>query len=159
MKSSWYHAAMATVPVIDPDVMDAWHALLVVHHRLTGAMDDELRSAHGLRLDWYDVLVQLSEAGGRLRMSELADATLFSRTDCTRIVDRMEAARHVERRPAEEDGRGVYAVLTTRGRALLRRASATHMESIRRRFGDHLHPDEVRAIAVGFRRVIAVDAC
>jgi DNA-binding MarR family transcriptional regulator len=149
---------MTSVPAIDPDAMDAWHALLVVHHRLTGAMDEELRRVHGLRLDWYDVLVQLSEAGGRLRMAELADATLFSRTDCTRIVDRMEAAGHVERQPAEEDGRGVYAALTDEGRALLRRASVTHMGSIQRRFVDHLHPDEVRSIAVGLGRMIGVDA-
>lgn len=137
--------------------MAAWHALLVVHHRLTGAMDEELRAAHGLRLDWYDVLVQLSEAGGRLRMSELADATLFSRTDCTRIVDRMEKAGYVARRPAAEDGRGVYAVLTPSGRSMLRRASATHMDSIRRRFAKHLENGEAGSMAAALERVVAVD--
>ncbi len=140
--------------MIEPDVMAAWHALLVVHHRLTGVMDQELRDADGLRLDWYDVLVQLSEAGGRLRMSELADATLFSRTDCTRIVDRMQNAGYVERRPAEEDGRGVYAVLTPSGRSMLRRASATHMASIRRRFAEHLDRREAESMAAALERVI-----
>lgn len=137
--------------------MAAWHALLVVHHRLTGAMDEELRAAHGLRLDWYDVLVQLSEAGGRLRMAELAEATLFSRTDCTRIVDRMEKVGYVERRPAEEDGRGVYAVLTPQGRSMLRRASATHMASIRRRFAEHLEGGEAGSMAVALGRVATAD--
>lgn len=137
--------------------MAAWHALLVVHHRLTGAMDEELRNAHGLRLDWYDVLVQLSEAGGRLRMSELADATLFSRTDCTRIVDRMEQAGFVERRPATEDGRGVYAVLTPEGRLMLRQAAATHMASIRHRFADHLEGGEAESMAAALQRIVAAD--
>jgi DNA-binding MarR family transcriptional regulator len=119
-------------------VLRAWRSLLEAHRRLADALDDELMAQHGFGLQWYDVLVQLAEAGGRLRMSELAEATLFSRTDCTRIVDRMGRRGLVERQSVPEDGRGVYAVLTPAGRATLREASETHLDGIERRFGAHL---------------------
>jgi DNA-binding MarR family transcriptional regulator len=117
-------------------------------------MDQELRRRHDLPLDWYDILLQLSR-GGRMRMHELAAATLLSRTDCTRIVDRMERAGLVMREPVIEDGRGVYAVLTTAGKVKLRRAAATHLEGIQRLFGSNLEESEVSAIESGLARVLA----
>ncbi len=143
------------VPQPADDIMQAWRNLLLVHHQLTGAMDDELRRRHDLRLDWYDVLVQLNAAGGRLRMSDLAEATLFSRTDCTRIVDRMEEAGLVARERATEDGRGVYATLTVVGKAMLRRAAVTHLRQIRDDFASHLAEGDAAAIAVALGRVAA----
>jgi DNA-binding MarR family transcriptional regulator len=143
-----------SVPLIDADVMEAWRLLLVTHHRLTHDMDQELRDRHGLRLDWYDVLVQLHAAGGRMRMHELAQATLFSRTDCTRIVDRMQPAGLVSREPDPDDGRGVYAVLTPAGATMLREAARTHVASIQRRFADKVTADEATAMARALRRVV-----
>lgn len=128
--------------------------MLVTHHRLTAVMDRHLVKRHGLRLDWYDILHQLNRAGGRLRMHELADVTLFSRTDCTRLVDRMADAGLVVREPAAEDGRGIYASLTVEGKAALRRAAATHLDDIERLFGTHLTQGEAAAIASGLGRVV-----
>jgi len=147
------------VPVIGEFAMDAWRLLLETHHRLTGEMDHELRREHALRLDWYDVLVQLSNAGGRLRMHELAEATLFSRTDCTRIVDRMERAGFVARERAAEDGRGVNAMLTPAGHQKLREAAVTHVRSIEQRFAGLLSDDEAATMAHALDRVLnsAVD--
>jgi DNA-binding MarR family transcriptional regulator len=135
------------------DVIAAWRLLLRTYQRLTDELDGELRRRHGLGLAWYDVLYQLHEAGGRLRMHELAAATLFSRTDCTRIVDRMERAGLVTREPAEEDGRGVYAVLTALGRSRFRRAAASHLDGIQRWFGAHLSVDEARSMATVLQRM------
>jgi DNA-binding MarR family transcriptional regulator len=132
----------------------AWGRLLLTHQELITRMDQELRDRHDLRLDWYDILLQLNR-GGRMRMHELAAATLFSRTDCTRIVDRMERVGLVLREPATEDGRGVYAVLTTAGKVKLRRAAATHLEGIERLFGSNLNEAEVAAIESGLARVLA----
>jgi len=129
--------------------------LLVTHHRLTAVMDRNLQDRHGLRLDWYDILYQLNRAGGRLRMHELAAATLFSRTDCTRLVDRMAGAGLVRREPAAEDGRGVYAALTVAGKDALRRAAVTHLHDIQELFGAHLTEGEVAAIAAGLDSVAA----
>ena len=72
-----------------------------------------------LSLTWYDVLFQLSQAGGRLRMQELAARLLIPRSSLTRQIDRMEAAGLVEREPTDEDGRGTLAVLTSEGRLTL----------------------------------------
>ncbi len=129
--------------------------MLEVHERLTAQMDASLRKRHGLRLDWYDVLYQLSAGGGRMRMHELAAATLFSRTDTTRIVDRMEGAGLVRRERAAEDGRGVYAVLTPDGRGLLRTAAGTHLDDIQRGFGAHLEDEEATTMVDAFGRVLA----
>jgi len=136
------------------EVLTAWRLLLETHQRLTGQMDWELREQHGLRLSWYDVLLQLNEAGGRMRMHELADATLFSRTDCTRIVARMEGAGLVLRERAAEDGRGVYAVLTEAGLAIFRRAAPTHLDGIQRLFGAHVQATEATVMAKALARTL-----
>ena len=134
-------------------VLTAWRLLLETHRRLATALDRELKEEHAIGLDWYDVLYQLNAAGGRLRMRALSDATLFSRTDCTRLVDRMQGAGLVDREPDSEDRRGVYAVLTPAGKALLRAAAPTHLSGIQRLFGSRLHPAEIAAIRTGLARI------
>lgn len=134
--------------------IEAWRLMLHAHQRLTTRMDINLRERHGLRLDWYDVLYQMTVAGGRMRMHELAAATLFSRTDCTRIVDRMELAGLVQRERAAEDRRGVYVVLTADGRALFGCAASTHLEDIQRLFADHVSNEEATAMAYGLGRAL-----
>ena len=137
-----------------PETLRAWRLLLETHSKVVPQLDHELRAAHGLRLDWYDVLLQLHEAGGRLRMFELADATLISRTDCTRIVDRMEAAGLVSRQSAGEDGRGVYAAITDTGSASLRQAAPTHLEGIQRLFATHVEPADALVISEALGGVV-----
>ena len=134
--------------------LEAWRLLLETHRRLATRLDHELQETHGLSLDWYDVLYQLYEAGGRLRMHELSDATLFSRTDCTRLVDRMAKAGLVGRERAAEDGRGVYAVLTAAGEDALRSSAGTHLDGIQRLFGAHLTESDVTAMRRGLGRIV-----
>ncbi len=135
------------------EALDAWWRLLDVHHRLTRTLDAELRERHGFGLDWYDVLVQLSEAGGRLRMHELADATLFSRSDVTRLVTRLQNAGLVAREQDGEDRRGVHAVLTPAGRAALRRAAVTHLAGIQAHFAGGLRAGDARRLAAILTRI------
>lgn len=131
----------------DADTLAAWQALLGAHAGLTGALDRELRERHDLTIEQYDVLVQLQAHDGRLRMGRLADALLFTRWSCTRLVDRLSDAGLVEREPDPVDGRGRVAVLTRQGRARLRRAAATHLAGIQREFGDRLAPGEASMLA------------
>ena len=138
------------------ETIEAWRSLLQAHQRLTVLMDSNLRDRHGLRLDWYDVLYQLSVAGGQMRMHELAEATLFSRTDCTRIVDRMERAGLVRRSRAKEDGRGVNAGITPEGRALFRKAAVTHLDDIQRMFGAYVAGETATRMAAALGRAAAV---
>lgn len=114
-------------------------------------LDAELVDAHGLPLSHYDVLLQLAEAGGRLRMSELADAVLLSRSGLTRLVDQLERRGLVTRRRSPADARGVEALLTDEGRDRLREAVPTHVAGVRRLFLERLGPERQAALADAWR--------
>ncbi|MFL5871145.1 MAG: MarR family winged helix-turn-helix transcriptional regulator, partial [Solirubrobacterales bacterium] len=90
----------------------AWRGMLEAHKDLVARLDAELERDHGLPLTSYEVLMYLADSGkGKLRMGELADRLLLSRSGITRLVDRLERQGLVERQPCEDDGRGYYAVL------------------------------------------------
>src|SRR6266568_4520725 len=93
----------------------AWRALLLAHATLMRQLDTDLREETGLRLADFDVLAQLAEAGGDLRMTELAARTLLSRSGLTRRVARLADEGLVRRANAAEDGRGVVVALTDAG--------------------------------------------
>lgn len=134
--------------------MAAWRGFLEAHRRVADVLERELRSCEDLPLSWYDVLVQLSEApGNALRMRELADAVLLSKSGLTRLVDRMEQAGLVERRETTDDGRGVLATLTDDGMRRLRGAAPTHIQGVRDHFIDLLDDDEVQILAAALHRI------
>jgi DNA-binding MarR family transcriptional regulator len=127
--------------------MAAWRSFLRAHARITRALEAELVAEQRLSLAAYDVLVQLAEAPQRrLRMTELADAVLLSRSGVTRLVDRLERARLVTRSPVESDGRGVAAHLTDAGLERLRVAARTHLAGVARHFADRLDADDLVAL-------------
>ncbi|MFL5885298.1 MAG: MarR family winged helix-turn-helix transcriptional regulator [Thermoleophilaceae bacterium] len=134
--------------------LEAWVGLLQAHHRLVQELDSELERAHGLTLGEYEVLLQLSRAPeSRLRMSELADAVLLTKSGLTRLVDRLEGRRLVERTKCPSDLRGFHAVLTGEGRERLREAAPTHVDGIHRLFLDRLEPGEAERLAQVWRRL------
>jgi len=135
-----------------PLQLEAWRSFLEAHARVTAVLDDELKAAHGLQLTWYDVLVQLSSAGGRLRMSELADAVLLSRSNCTRLVDRMDSAGFVRREPDPIDARSRWAVLTAEGTRQLRAAAGTHLDGVERYFTSLVTDRQATDLAALFAR-------
>ena len=138
----------------EPRQLEVWRSFLEVHARVTEALDAELRAGRDMSLGWYDVLVQLSEAGGRLRMSELADAVLLSRSNCTRLVDRMDAAGLVARKPDPDDARVRWAVLTDDGRARLRAASGLHLAGVERAFTSFVDDDAADVLVSVFHPII-----
>jgi DNA-binding MarR family transcriptional regulator len=126
----------------------AWATFLRAHAEIVRRLDTELEAAHGLPLTSYDALVQLSLAeGGELRMAELADAVLLSRSGLTRLVDRLEREGLVERRRCTADARATYARLTERGLERLAEAMPTHVDGIRRLVVDRLDAEELRTLA------------
>ncbi|WP_308258469.1 MarR family winged helix-turn-helix transcriptional regulator [Saccharothrix obliqua] len=126
--------------------LGVWRSFLRAHARLTRIMEAELIAEQRLSLAAYDVLVQLSEAPQyRLRMTELADAVLLSRSGVTRLVDRLERAGLVLRERADGDGRGVVAVLTSSGLERLRTASGTHLAGVVRHFAEVFTNSELEA--------------
>jgi DNA-binding MarR family transcriptional regulator len=90
-------------------------------------------------------------------MHELADRTLFSRTECTRVVARMEAADLVTKERDPVDRRGVYVAITPEGQGAFRRAARTHLADIQRSFAANLSDEEARAIALALRRIVAAN--
>lgn len=120
----------------------SWRSFLRAHALVIRALETELVAEQQLSLAAYDVLVQLVEAPGhRLRMTELADAVLLSRSGVTRLVDRLEKAGLVSRCRVAGDGRGVAAQLTEAGVNRLRTASRTHLTGVMRHFVDPLDDD------------------
>src|SRR5689334_21706378 len=100
----------------DPAV-DAWRGLLVAHSRLVPAVEADLRAAGQVPLSWYDVLLELNAAPERrLRMSELDQRVVLSRTRVSRIVEELAAAGLAERQPDEADDRSSFAVLSAAAR-------------------------------------------
>lgn len=122
----------------------AWSTFLRAHARVVRELERELQAEQDLALTDYDVLVQLSVAADRrLRMSELADRLLLSRSGATRLVDRLVADGLVERVTCDDDRRGQWAALTDAGLGRLRRASPTHLRGIATHFLDRLSPDDL----------------
>ena len=134
--------------LLDRTELGAWRGLLRVHSRMTKALDAELVREHGLPLSSYEVLLFLADApDGSLRMSELADGVLLSRSGLTRLVDRMEREGLLRRERCADDARGFNAAITDEGRALFRVARRTHLDGVRERFLAHLSPEELRELA------------
>jgi DNA-binding MarR family transcriptional regulator len=146
---------MPTAPVrVTPERLDAWRAFLRAHAAVVGALETELEAERDLPLPWYDVLVSLSDAGGRLRMQELAERVLFSRSGLTRLVDRMATAGLVTRERCEDDRRGTFAVLTPTGVARLREAAGVHLRGIHDHFTTHLTDADVAALTAALDKVL-----
>ena len=136
--------------------MAAWRAFLTAHARVFDVLERELRECEGLPLTWYDVLVQLSEAEGhRLRMQELAERVLLSKSGLTRLIDRMEREGYVERSPCTDDRRGTWATMTDAGFERIRRTAPTHLAGVREHFADVIDEDEAAALTAALERVVA----
>ncbi|SHK91654.1 transcriptional regulator, MarR family [Pseudonocardia thermophila] len=137
-----------------PDEMASWRWFLRAHATITRALETELEAEENLSLAAYDVLVQLAEAPDRrLRMTELAEAVLLSRSGVTRLVDRLERAGLVSRCPVATDGRGVAARLTDAGLARLRAASRVHLTGVHRHFVARLDPSSLMSLEAISRRL------
>src|SRR6516165_6513711 len=129
-------------------VVDAWRGLLVAHSRLVPAVEADLRAAGQVPLSWYDVLLELNAApDAGLRMSELGQRTVLSRTRVSRVVDELAAAGLAERRPDQADGRSSFAVLTPHGQEALRRAWPVYREAIHRHLATRLTTRQCRELA------------
>src|SRR4051812_20359154 len=128
----------------DDDGKTAWRAWLFSARLLQDRLDRELTSETGISHAYYEILVALSEAPERMmRMSELADRCLSSRSRLSHAVSRLEERGWVRRQVCAEDGRGQLAVLTDEGFAALEAAAPVHVEGVRSHLFDQLTPEQV----------------
>ncbi|MEO8261807.1 MAG: MarR family transcriptional regulator [Pseudolysinimonas sp.] len=129
------------------DAVRAWAALLRVNARLVPRFDREVQAATGLPLTWYDVLLELAQAGDRLRMSELADRVVLSRTRVSRLVDELVRAGLVAREANPDDGRSSFALLTDEGRRRFTEAAPVYLAAIEREVGGALPAEKLAGLA------------
>lgn len=140
---------------LDDAEQQAWRSFMNGARRLLGQLDAELKST-GIGQDDYGVLVLLSEApDDRLRMSNLADGVIESRSRLTHHIGRLESQGLVVREPCADDRRGSWAVLTAEGRALMERVAPHHVAGVRRWFLDPISSEQLATIGDAFA---AIDA-
>lgn len=128
--------------------VEAWIGLLRAHAATTRQFNAELLETHGLTLNDFDVLAQLSRGPDYgLKRSELAERVLLTPSGITRLLDGLERAGYVARGECETDARVTYAVLTDVGREKLRQASKTHLGSVRALLSERFTPEELEQLS------------
>jgi len=138
--------------------LSTWRSFLRAHATVIRRLEHELLAEHELPLASYDVLVQLSEAPDRsLRMTELADRVLLSRSGLTRLADRLARDGLIARQACPSDARGTLAVLTDAGLERLRRAWPTHLRGVAEHVTGRLTPGEVEQLGLLLGKL--VDPC
>jgi DNA-binding MarR family transcriptional regulator len=136
--------------------LSAWQAVLTAHASVVARVEEALEVADLPPLSWYDVLWAVRGAPGRrVRMAELAGRLTLSRGGLTKLADRLAVAGLLRRQPAEDDGRGLYAVLTDAGEDMLRRMWPVYARVLRETFVETISADEAAAIAAGLHRATA----
>jgi DNA-binding MarR family transcriptional regulator len=132
-----------------------WALFLTAHAVLIEQVEERLAQAGLPPLGWYDVLWGLERAeGGRLRMHELAEKVVLSRSNLTRLVDRLEGAGLVARERSAQDRRGAFAVLTDEGKAMRRKMWPVYEACIREYFGSVVSDDEAKMLSDVLRRML-----
>ena len=140
----------------------AWRGLLRAHAALAKALDADLEQHHALPLSSYEVLMVLSKQDAqKMRMCDLADTVLLSRSGLTRLVDRLAREGLLERVACQDDARGAYARLTPAGQRRVTEAQATHRAGVRALFLRHFDDDELDLLGDLWDRVLpgAVSSC
>lgn len=133
----------------------AWPLFVTTHAAVVGRIEETLAAAGLPELAWYDVLWAIERAPEqRIRLHELADELVFSRSNLTRLVDRIEEAGLVRRERAQDDRRGYYAVITPAGLALRRKMWPVYSKAIETRFDGHLTQAENATLRTALRRVL-----
>jgi DNA-binding MarR family transcriptional regulator len=133
--------------------LDAWQALLRAHATLMRMLDQDLQKKTGLALADFDVLAQLAAAGGELRMTELADRALISRSGMTRRVARLVEDGLVVRGHAAADARGVVVALTDAGVARVTETVRAHARGVFEAFVSRLEDQELAVLESALKKV------
>jgi len=140
---------------LSADEQRSWRAWVASSMLLNDRLNRDLQEQHGLSLADYEILVRLSELPERrMRMSDLAESTLSSRSRLSHQIDRMEKAGLVARQTCEDDRRGSFAVLTEQGWATLVAAAPDHVSSVRAHLVDQLSPADFAALGSACSQVV-----
>ncbi|MGC4940217.1 MarR family winged helix-turn-helix transcriptional regulator [Kribbella sp. DT2] len=138
---------MAEPRWLNEQEQQAWRAFIAAQRVVNGRIEQQLQRDAGMPHTYYEILVRLSDAtDGRLRMSELAVATLGSRSRLSHAVNRLEQVGWVRREGISSDRRGQVAILTDAGRAKLKETAPGHVETVRSAVFDPLTDEQVQQL-------------
>ena len=144
-----------TTTISDPGA-EAWARILSVQATLVERIEGELAAAGLPSLIWYDALWELEKADdGRLRMHELARSVVLSRSNVTRLLDRLVQAGLVAREQCADDRRGAFAAITAKGREMRKQMWTVYRAQIRELFSAHLSATEARMVKLALDKVLA----
>jgi DNA-binding MarR family transcriptional regulator len=133
---------------LDEREMAAWRGFVVASNLIERRLEQQLKESAGLSHTQYEILVQLSAApDGSLRMTDLADRLVTSKSGLTYQVTQLEKSGLVGRRSCPSDVRGVFAEITDQGRRILREAAVGHVATVREVLIDVLTPDQLAVLA------------
>lgn len=133
----------------------SWGWLLFAHAKVLNALEADLLEQHDLPLIWFDLLNRLREAPDhRMRMNDLKDASLFTNSGITRLIDRIEAAGFVTRVRSSQDRRGVFVAITSSGNDKINQVWPDHVASVWKHYGQHLNADDMEAIETASRSIL-----
>jgi DNA-binding MarR family transcriptional regulator len=150
-----YQPVKGSVFYVSPAGTSAWGGFLYVHAILTRLLDQELQEKHDLSTDAMEVLFLLANAPEqRMRLSDLATATLTNATQISRQVKSLTKEGFIKREQSTQDRREYYAILTEAGLLRLREAHKTYVESLRRYFLNHFNDLEFDIMTSFWERVI-----
>jgi DNA-binding MarR family transcriptional regulator len=138
----------------DP-IIRAWSHFLGAHALAMRAIEAQLTAAGQPPFAWYDVLLELERAGGRLRVGELGERLVIEPHNVSRLIDRLEAEGLLRRQRAREDRRQVFAVLTEKGSMLRKQMWVPYRAAIQQIFGAAVSTRDAETLTATLKRIIA----
>ena len=136
-----------------PERLRSWRLFFESALALTDVLDSELEQSAGIPMRWYDALVHLEESPDGIRMNELAERILYSKSGFTRVIDRMEEAGLVRRVRPQNDRRTILVVLTDQGAQTMEHARRHHRDGIERHFSHHLTQADIKALTRALEKI------
>ena len=139
---------------LDDPRIEAFGMLIEAHNEVINVLQRRLEASSSVPVPWLGVLIRLARSPGqRLRMTELAHDMTMSTSGLTRLIDRIEGSGHVRREACPEDRRGMHAVLTDEGRAVLAAAAPCHLGDLQRYVGDAFDGEDLARLTDLLRRL------
>jgi len=136
-----------------PERLRSWRLFFESALALLDVLDTELEQAVGIPMRWYDVLVHLEETPEGIRMNELAERILYSKSGFTRVIDRMEEAELVQRVRPEHDRRSILILLTDKGTETMEHARRHHRHGIEQHFSQHLTDADIKNLTRALEKI------
>jgi DNA-binding MarR family transcriptional regulator len=158
MRRRWF-ASGAWLHPCPSGTIDTWRGFLFAHAKVVRALEADMIEQHDLSLTWFDLLGRIKQAPGqRLRMHELEEASLFTRSGITALADRLEKAGFVRRERSERDRRGVYLAITQAGIDRIDEVWPDHELSIQKHFGQFLDLESATALQALTEKILDPNA-